>query len=47
VSKIQKQAGARRPFRVYKVVEVQEGREVIRYTNTPPTPDVVKTSGPR
>jgi soluble lytic murein transglycosylase-like protein len=47
VTKIQKQAGARRPFRVYKVVEVQDGREVIRYTNTPPAPDAVKTSGRR
>jgi soluble lytic murein transglycosylase-like protein len=42
VKKIQKQAGARRPFRVYKVVEIQDGREVIRYTNTPPTPDAAR-----
>jgi soluble lytic murein transglycosylase-like protein len=44
VAKIQDQAGARRPFRVYKVVEIQDGREVIRYTNTPPTPDAVKAA---
>lgn len=43
VSTIQNQAGARRPAtRVYKVVEYKDGREVIRYTNTPPTPDAVK-----
>lgn len=41
VTKIQKQAGARRPLRVYKVVEYEDGREVIRYTNTPPTPEAV------
>ena len=42
VSKIQNQAGTRRPLKVYKIVEYKDGREVIRYTNTPPTPDVVK-----
>jgi hypothetical protein len=37
VSKIQKNAGSRpAPLRVYKVVELQDGREVVRYTNTPP-----------
>ena len=36
VSKIQDQAGTRRPFKVYKVVEYQDGRKVVRYTNTPP-----------
>jgi len=37
VSKIQKNAGARpAPLHVYKVVEMQDGREVVRYTNTPP-----------
>jgi soluble lytic murein transglycosylase-like protein len=41
VTKIQKQAGTRRPLRVYKVVEYEDGREVIRYTNTPPTPEAV------
>lgn len=44
VAKIQKQAGARRPLHVYKVVEYKDGREVIRYTNTPPTPDAVKAA---
>jgi soluble lytic murein transglycosylase-like protein len=37
VAKIQKNAGSRpAPLRVYKVVEIQDGREVVRYTNTPP-----------
>ena len=37
VSKIQKDAGARpAPLHVYKVVELKDGREVVRYTNTPP-----------
>jgi soluble lytic murein transglycosylase-like protein len=37
VSKIQKNAGSRpAPLHVYKVVEIQDGREVVRYTNTPP-----------
>jgi transglycosylase-like protein with SLT domain/uncharacterized protein DUF4124 len=37
VAKIQKNAGTRPPpLRVYKVVEMQDGREVVRYTNTPP-----------
>jgi hypothetical protein len=45
VSKIQNQAGARRAVtRVYKVVEYKDGREVVRYTNTPPTPDAVKAA---
>lgn len=44
VAKIRKEAGARpAPTRVYKVVEFQDGREIIRYTNTPPSnkPDAV------
>src|SRR6478672_8182925 len=37
VAKIQQNAGTRpTPLRVYKVVEWKDGREVIRYTNTPP-----------
>ena len=37
VSKIRQEAGARpAPTRIYKVVELKDGREVIRYTNTPP-----------
>ena len=37
VSKIRNDAGARpAPTRIYKVVELKDGREVIRYTNTPP-----------
>ena len=43
VSKIQNQAGTRRPLKVYRIVEYKDGHEVVRYTNTPPTPDVVKT----
>jgi soluble lytic murein transglycosylase-like protein len=37
VAKIQKNAGSRpAPLRVYKVVEIKDGHEVVRYTNTPP-----------
>jgi soluble lytic murein transglycosylase-like protein len=37
VAKIRNDAGARpAPTRVYKVVEIKDGREVVRYTNTPP-----------
>ena len=37
VAKIQNQAGSRPPpTRVYKVVEIKDGREITRYTNTPP-----------
>jgi soluble lytic murein transglycosylase-like protein len=37
VAKIQKNAGSRTaPLRVYKVVEIKDGHEVVRYTNTPP-----------
>lgn len=37
VAKIQKNAGTRpAPLRVYKVVELKDGHEVVRYTNTPP-----------
>ena len=37
VAKIRNEAGARpAPTRVYKIVEVKDGREVVRYTNTPP-----------
>ena len=47
VAKIRKEAGSRpAPTRVYKVVEFKDGREVIRYTNTPPSnaPDAVNAS---
>jgi soluble lytic murein transglycosylase-like protein len=38
VAKIRNEAGARpAPTRVYKVVEFKDGREIIRYTNTPPS----------
>jgi soluble lytic murein transglycosylase-like protein len=37
VKKIRNEAGARpAPTRVYKVVEIKDGHEVVRYTNTPP-----------
>ena len=37
VAKITKQAGSRpAPLKVYKVVEFKDGREIVRYTNTPP-----------
>jgi soluble lytic murein transglycosylase-like protein len=37
VAKIRNEAGAPpAPTRVYKVVEIKDGREVVRYTNTPP-----------
>ena len=37
VAKIQKNAGSPpAPLRVYKVVEIKDGHEVVRYTNTPP-----------
>lgn len=36
VAKIQNQAGSKpAPTRVYKVVEIKDGREITRYTNTP------------
>ena len=44
VAKIRSNAGSRpAPTRVYKVVEIKDGHEVIRYTNTPPkdAPDAV------
>jgi len=47
VAKIRSNAGSRpAPTRVYKVVEIKDGREVIRYTNTPPRngPDAVNAS---
>jgi soluble lytic murein transglycosylase-like protein len=37
VARIQNQAGAQRPAaHIYKVVEIKDGREVVRYTTTPP-----------
>ena len=47
VSKIRNDAGARpAPTRIYKVVELKDGREVTRYTNIPPSnkPDAVNAS---
>jgi len=46
VSKITKQAGSRpAPLKVYRVVEYKDGREIVRYTNTPPPDDAAKKSG--
>ena len=45
VAKIRHEAGARpAPTRIYRVVEMKDGHEVVRYTNTPPknAPDAVK-----
>jgi len=47
VAKIRSNAGSRpAPTRVYKVVEIKDGREVVRYTNTPPrnAPDAVSAA---
>jgi soluble lytic murein transglycosylase-like protein len=42
VAKIHNRAGAPKPpTRMYRVVEVKDGREVVRYTNVPATPDAV------
>ncbi|MEP6917319.1 MAG: transglycosylase SLT domain-containing protein [Acidobacteriota bacterium] len=42
VSRIQNQAGTpRAPAHIYKVVELKDGREIVRYTTTPPP-----TAGP-
>jgi soluble lytic murein transglycosylase-like protein len=42
VSKIRSRAGAPAPVtRVYRVVELKDGREVVRYTNAPAASDVV------
>ena len=49
VSRITTQAGPQRPApaHIYKVVEIKDGHEIVRYTTTPPvaaTPDVVKAA---
>jgi soluble lytic murein transglycosylase-like protein len=48
VSKIQNQAGAQRPVaHIYKVIEFKDGRQVVRYTTTPPAvegPAVIKAA---
>ena len=42
VSKIRSRAGAPAPStRLYRVVEVKDGREMVRYTNVPAGPDAV------
>jgi soluble lytic murein transglycosylase-like protein len=47
VSKIRTEAGSRPPpTRVYRVVELKDGREVVRYTNVPPTPVLVASRVP-
>jgi soluble lytic murein transglycosylase-like protein len=47
VSKIRNEAGSRpAPTRVYKVIEMKDGREVVRYTNVPPAPVLVASRVP-
>ena len=42
VKKIRTEAGARpAPTRVYRIVEMKDGREVVRFTNVPPAPAVL------
>jgi len=42
VTKIRSEAGARpAPTRVYRIVEMKDGREVVRFTNVPPAPVVL------
>ncbi len=42
VSKVRSRAGAPAPAtRVYRVVELKDGHEVVRYTNAPPAPEVL------
>ena len=46
VSKIRQEAGGRpAPLKVYKVVEYKDGREIVRYTNTPPETGAEKKTG--
>ena len=50
VAKIRHEAGARpAPTRIYRVVEMKDGREVVRYTNAPPknATDAVKAVATR
>ena len=48
VKKIRTQAGARpAPTRVYRVVEIKDGREVVRFTNVPPPPVVLASRSGR
>jgi len=50
VAKIRHDAGARpAPTRIYRVVEMKDGREVVRYTNAPPknATDVIKAVATR
>ena len=47
VAKITKQAGSRpAPLKVYKVVEFKDGREIVRYTNTPPESSAPSAKAP-
>jgi soluble lytic murein transglycosylase-like protein len=47
VKKIQNQAGSRpAPTRVYRIVEMKDGREVVRFTNVPPAPVLVASRVP-
>jgi len=42
VKKIRNEAGARpAPTRVYRIVEMKDGREIVRFTNVPPAPAIL------
>jgi soluble lytic murein transglycosylase-like protein len=42
VKKIRNEAGARpAPTRVYRIVEMKDGRETVRFTNVPPAPAIL------
>jgi soluble lytic murein transglycosylase-like protein len=48
VSKIRTDAGARpAPTRVYRIVEMKDGREVVRFTNVPPAPAILAARASR
>ena len=48
VKKIRNEAGARpAPTRVYRIVEMKDGREIVRFTNVPPAPAILAARGSR
>ena len=48
VKKIRNEAGARpAPTRVYRIVEMKDGREIVRFTNVPPAPAILAARGNR
>lgn len=45
VAKVRNEAGSRpAPTRLYKVIELKDGRAIVRYTNVPPDPDALSAS---